>query len=165
MSYQRQVSRLLDEEHRANLDLLGRVEDALARTPRERAALDATLAQLVRRLAHHVEHDIGRHFAFEEGELFARMRAAGDGDMAELLREEHETIRSVAAAVLASARAAVAGTLDAAGWNALRVQIVELVEREVAHIQKETMALLPLLEDLLDDDADRELAFGYAATA
>jgi hypothetical protein len=38
-----------------------------------------------------------------------------------------------------------------------------MVERQVAHIQKETMALLPLLEDLLDDDADRELSFAYAA--
>lgn len=31
----------------------------------------------------------------------------------------------------------------------------------VSHIQKETMALLPLLEDLLDDETDRELAMAY----
>jgi hypothetical protein len=36
---------------------------------------------------------------------------------------------------------------------------------QVAHIQKETMALLPMLDDLLDDDSDRELAFAYAADA
>ncbi len=40
---------------------------------------------------------------------------------------------------------------------------LELVERLVAHIQKETMALLPMLEDLLDEDSDRELAFAYAS--
>ena len=33
----------------------------------------------------------------------------------------------------------------------------------VAHIQKETMALLPLLDDLLDEDSDRELSFAYSA--
>jgi hypothetical protein len=41
----------------------------------------------------------------------------------------------------------------------------ELVERQVAHIQKETMALLPMLDDLLDDETDRQLAFTYAAGA
>jgi hypothetical protein len=39
-----------------------------------------------------------------------------------------------------------------------------MVERQVAHIQKETMALLPLLDDLLDDELDRELAFAYASS-
>jgi hypothetical protein len=37
-----------------------------------------------------------------------------------------------------------------------------MVERQVAHIQKETMALLPMLDDLLDDDTDRELSMSYA---
>ena len=40
---------------------------------------------------------------------------------------------------------------------------LELVERQVSHIQKETMALLPLLDDLLDEETDRELAFAYAS--
>lgn len=40
---------------------------------------------------------------------------------------------------------------------------MEIVERQVAHIQKETMALLPLLDDLLDDDTDRELSMAYAS--
>jgi len=38
-----------------------------------------------------------------------------------------------------------------------------MVERQVSHIQKETMALLPMLDDLLDDETDRELSFAYAA--
>ena len=53
--------------------------------------------------------------------------------------------------------------LDDAGWIDLQRGALEIVERQVAHIQKETMALLPLLEDLLDEDDDRELAFAYAA--
>ena len=39
---------------------------------------------------------------------------------------------------------------------------LELVERQVAHIQKETMALLPLLDDLLDAETDGQLALEYA---
>jgi hemerythrin-like domain-containing protein len=91
------------------------------------------------------------------------MADAGDGDLAALLAEEHETIRAVAAELLPLARAAAAGTLDPAGWDALKRAALEMVERMVAHIQKETMALLPLVDDLLDEDTDRDLAFAYAS--
>jgi len=158
MNFPGQVCRVLDEEHRNNLDLLGKVEQALARTPKP----DEALAGLMGRFAYAMEHDIERHFRFEEESLFPLMADAGDGDMAGLLVEEHEAIREVAAELLPLAHAAADGTLDAAGWAALRRHALELIERQVAHIQKETMALLPLLGDLLDEETDRELAFGYA---
>jgi hemerythrin-like domain-containing protein len=120
------------------------------------------LRTLAGALARQVEQDIGRHFAFEESELFPRMTDAGDGDMAALLAEEHASIRAVADELLPLARAAEAGTLDAAGWDALARGALEIAERQVAHIQKESMALLPLLDDLLDENDDRELAFAYA---
>jgi len=161
MEFTRQVSHLLDTEHRGNLELLGRVERALARP--QRAAADPEFFHLAAAFARMVEQDIGRHFDFEEQQLFPRMAEAGEGDIAGLLREEHDSIREVAAEVLPLARAAATGTLDGAGFEALRRGALELVERQVAHIQKETMALLPLLDDLLDDGLDRTLAFEYAA--
>lgn len=163
MSFARQVSQALDSEHRANLDLLGRVELAFARAGRAGMARDADLGQLAGALARQIEEDVGRHFDFEERELFPRLTDAGEGNIAALLAEEHDAIRAVAAELLPNARAAAAGTLDAAGWNALKRGTLELVERQVAHIQKETMALLPMLDDLLDEDADRELAMSYAS--
>jgi hemerythrin-like domain-containing protein len=156
MSFSRQVSQALDDEHRANLELLGRAERVFARTDDPEA--QALAGQLVRQL----EHEIGRHFGFEENELFPRMADAGDGDLAEMLREEHDTIRAVAEELLPLARAAAAGTLAAADAGTLKRLVLEIVERQVAHIQKETMALLPLLDDLLDDETDRDLAFAYA---
>ncbi len=163
MIFQRQVSRVLDDEHRANLELLGRVEQGFARAPRVGNAGDPELSRLAGALGRQLEQDIRRHFDFEERELFPRMGAAGDGDMAALLTEEHEAIRAVAGELLPLIRAATAGTLDDAGWNALKRGALEMVERQVAHVQKETMALLPLLEDLLAEDDDRELAFAYAS--
>ncbi|HEX7327766.1 MAG TPA: hemerythrin domain-containing protein [Casimicrobiaceae bacterium] len=165
MNFQRQVCRLLDDEHRANLEILGRVEDAFARVARGSEADDPELAQIVGAFARHVERDIDRHFEFEERELFPRMDEHGDGDLASLLRDEHDAIRAVGVELLPLARAAVAGSLDRAGWAELRRSAREMIEREMSHIQKETMALLPLVDDLLDEDTDRELAFGYAATA
>jgi hemerythrin-like domain-containing protein len=163
MNFRCQVSHALDEEHRANLDLLGRVEQAFARASLSGGARDPALATLAASFARHIEHDIGRHFDFEERELFPRLEAAGEGDIAGLLKDEHSAIREVAAELLPLARAASAGTLDGAGWDALKRGALEMVERQVAHIQKETMALLPMLDDLLDEDTDRDLSFGYAA--
>jgi hemerythrin-like domain-containing protein len=154
-----QVSRILDEEHRNNLALLGKVEQAFGRATR----INPDAASLIGQLVSAIELDVNRHFRFEEDELFPRMTEAGDGGMASLLAEEHQAIREVATEVLPLARLAVQGTIDEAGWGALRGMVLELVERQVAHIQKETMALLPLLDDLLEDDTDRELAFAYAA--
>ncbi|MDP1537843.1 MAG: hemerythrin domain-containing protein [Burkholderiales bacterium] len=164
MNFSRQTSHTLHQEHRANLDLLGRAEQALARAPRGEGPRDPDLIKLVVALARSLEQDIDRHFSFEEAELFPRMREAGDGEIAMLLTEEHEAIREVAQELLPLTRAAAAGTLDGAGWDALKRGALELVERQVAHIQKEEMALLPLLEDLLDDETDRRLAFDYAAS-
>ena len=165
MSFQRQVSQALDGEHRTLLDLLGRVEQALARAPRGGMASDPELARLAGTFARHIEEDIGRHFDFEEGELFPRLVDAGDSDIAGLLREEHDAIRAVADEVLPLARAAAAGTLDNAGFDALKRGSLEMIERQVSHIQKETMALLPMLDDLLDEETDRELAFAYTSGA
>lgn len=165
MSFQRQVSQALDGEHRTLLDLLGRVEQALARASRGGAAGEPELARLAGAFAQHIEQDIGRHFDFEEGELFPRLTDAGDGGIAALLKEEHDAIRAVAEEVLPLAHAAAAGTLDNAGFDALKRGSLEMIERQVAHIQKETMALLPMLDDLLDEDTDRELAFAYTSGA
>jgi hemerythrin-like domain-containing protein len=163
MTFLRATNRRLDDEHRENLDLLGRVEAAFARVPRGQAAGAADLARLLGTLARALEQEIARHFEFEERELFPRLDAAGGGDLAELLAGEHAAIRGVAAELLPRARSAAAGTLDAEGWQALQRSVLEFVERMVSHIQKETLALLPMLDDLLDEETDRELAFAYAA--
>jgi hemerythrin-like domain-containing protein len=154
-----QVSRMLDDEHRSNMDLLGKVEQLLGRTTRYEPGVAGLMGQLVRSL----EHDISRHFIFEEEQLFPRMTESGDGGMAALLTEEHEAIREVTEELLPLARQAAKGSIGEADWSTLRRLGLELTERQVAHIQKETMALLPLLDDLLDDETDRELAFAYTA--
>ena len=77
MTFQRQVARTLDDEHRTNLDLLGRVEQGFARAPRSDAARRSEVAKLAGLLGRHIEQDIERHFAFEERELFPRLAERG----------------------------------------------------------------------------------------
>lgn len=157
MNFSRHVSRTLDDEHRSNLELLGKVEAACTRGG------DAALAGLAPALLRQLETDVGRHFDFEERELFGRLAEVGDRDIVALLTEEHQAIRAVAAELKPLLHAAASGSLDRAGWAGLRSGTLELIERQVAHIQKETMGLLPMLEDLLDEETDRALALEYAA--
>ncbi|MEP6969789.1 MAG: hypothetical protein ABJA49_05055, partial [Betaproteobacteria bacterium] len=65
MSFSRQVGRALDEEHRSNLVLLDKVEHALGRANHDDAAFAGLMAQFARAM----EHDIERHFRFEEDAL------------------------------------------------------------------------------------------------
>lgn len=163
MSHPSETGQILGREHRDNLALLARVEQSLQR-PGSGDAIDADTVRLVRSLSEHMTHDLARHFAFEEQELFPRMVVNGDGDLAELLAEEHDAIRAVASELAPLVGAASDGTLDAEGCNGLRRLTLELVERLLAHVDKEEMSLVPLLDDLLDDDTDRTLALGYASS-
>lgn len=158
MSFTSQVGRALDEEHRNNLALLNKVEHALTRANHADAPFVALMAQFARAM----EHDIERHFRFEEESLFPLMRDAGDGEMADLMVEEHAVMREIASDLLPLALAAAAGPTTDKQWAALKQNALEMIERQVAHIQKETMSLLPMLGDMLDDEADRTLAFAYA---
>ena len=72
-------------------------------------------------------------------------------------------MRDLAGELLPLAESALHGALDPEGWQALRRAALEMVERQVAHIQKEGMALLPMLDELLDEETDQRLAFAYAA--
>lgn len=164
MNFSSQTSRALHEDHQANLQVLARAEQAFARLPRGGSAVDAEFLKLMTALTQTLEQDIDRHFGFEERELFTRLHEAGDGGIARLLTDEHEAIRAVAEELLPLAHDASAGSLDAGGWDTLKQCVMELVERQVSHIQKEEMALLPMLGDLLDDETDRQLAFDYAAS-
>ena len=60
------------------------------------------------------------------------------------------------------ARAAADG-LDSAGWKAFKISGLELVERLGSHAQKEESALVPLVDDLLDEQTDHDLWTEYAA--
>lgn len=160
MEFNRQVSRALHADHLASIGLLGRVEQTLSRPG---AAAGTGLAPLAAEFARFIGQDIDRHFAFEEGELFTRLADAGEGDIAGLLKEEHDAIRAVADDLQPLLRQAVAGDLAGDDLDALRRLALEMVERQVSHIQKETMALLPMLDDLLEDDDDARLAMAYAS--
>ena len=142
-THTRQVSRRLHEEHQATLVLWTRVESSLAAGKADTALMRSAAASLA--------DEIERHFAFEEAQLFPRLAAAGEGDIAGLLLEEHETIRT-------AGRSFIARVKDDPSQPGLKALGLELAERLVSHVQKEEMSMLPALDDLLDDETDDALA-------
>ncbi len=163
MDFARQTNQALDAEHAGTLELMGRVERALARPPASGAAPDPAFRKLMASLAHHLEQEVPAHFGFEERDLFPLLDDAGEGELAALLAEEHVTIVAVVDELLPLALRAAQGGLDAGGHAALRRAALELAGLLAGHIDKETKALLPALDQILDEETDRTLAFAHAA--
>jgi len=165
MDFRRQTNQRLYEEHAATLQLLARVERmftgrAAAYPPQ---AGDSEWPAFARALLSAIEVEVARHFEFEERDLFPRLQEAGDGDLAELLNEEHGTIRAVAQSLAGLLRLSLAGALLPQQWQSMKIHALEFSERLGSHAQKEDGALLPVLENLLDEETDRELFGAYAA--
>ena len=61
----------------------------------------------------------------------------------------------------ALAREGVASGFDEANWTEFRQLGLELCERMLAHVQKEEMALLPLIEESMDAEMEARLYEEY----
>lgn len=162
MQLQRQISRQLHNEHVAIIALLARFAQALERlTPAPPANNDVTWRVLLAQVGNALEYEITRHFDLEETQLFPRLHARGEGELAELLFEEHEGIRVVARPLIGLVAQAQSGSLDGAGWRSLRAAGLELADRLGSHAQMEQRALVPLVDEMLDEATDLELWSQY----
>ena len=163
MEFQRQITRKLHDEHVNIIALLDRFGQALsglrAQVP---AAGDSGWNVLLVQLGAALRHEVTRHFALEENQLFPLLRERGEGDLADLLLEEHASIREVSDPLIDLISRARLGQLDAAGWRMLKAHGLELVERLSSHAQKEQGALVPLVDELLDETTDNLLWTEYA---
>lgn len=164
MDFFRRTAQILHEDHLQTIALIEALEDMLGRAgrtvpdtsdPRVRTTLEKAVAEIGR--------EVSDHFAFEEDELFTRLAEAGDADIGNHLREEHAAILPLGESVASAAAVALREGFDAARWQEFRSGAAELVERMMAHIQKEEMALLPMVEDLLDPETDMRLSEAYSA--
>ena len=162
MSFTNRISQTLHEEHRATIALMERLEQLMARHRRGPPDVGAAgVAQLLADLATGAEAEVQRHFAFEEGHLFTYLEAIGDVAIGAHLTEEHNAMRPIGVRVAALARQAAARGFDGAEWNEFRRLGHELCERMLAHVQKEEMALLPLLDECMDSETEARLYQDY----
>jgi len=165
MNFTNRISQTLHEEHRATVALMERLEQLIARHrhgPPD--AGDRIVLQLLFDLATAVGGEIQRHFAFEEKHLFPYLGAIGEEAIGAHLTDEHVAIRPMGLHVASLAREAAARGFDEAGWDEFRRSGQELCERLQGHVQKEEMVLLPLIEEIMDEDTEAHLLQDYLQT-
>ncbi len=158
-----QTVRMLHDEHLEIEALMVRLQGLARHQGLERpgeADRDAVMSKLPEIIAG-IQTLLSDHLAFEEEHLFPRLAANGDTDMGELLTAEHESIREVADCFTEIARGALDEGFTAESYRRFHRLAVELADRVISHAEKEEMALLPMIEELLSADDDMELASAY----
>jgi hemerythrin-like domain-containing protein len=163
LTFANRISQTLHEEHRATVALMERLEQLIVRFRKGAIpdAADAGVAKLLGDVATGVEGEVERHFNFEEQELFSYLASVGDEAIGAHLTDEHKAIRPLGADLAKLARQAKTQGFDAARWEEFRRLGQELCERMLAHVQKEEMALLPLLDENMDAEAEAQLYQKY----
>lgn len=163
MNFSRRTAQLLHEDHQATVTVIEALEDLIVRAKRKVPDTNDPISRdILQKAAQMIEQEIGSHFSFEEKELFTRLSAMGDVGIGEHLTEEHQAILPVAEKVASLAQDAIKGGFSEQSWALFKSNAGELIERMLAHIQKEEMALLPLVDELLDPETDMELAETYS---
>ena len=163
MSFSRRTAQLLHEDHQATVAVIESLDQLLAKARKKAPnTADPSVLKTLNAAGSAIEEEVSNHFAFEENELFTRLEDMGDVGIGVHLREEHRALLPLGKSVAEKAREAIANGFTNETWTEFRTVAAELIERMFAHIQKEEMALLPALEDLLDAETDMELSTAYA---
>ncbi len=163
MEFSRRTTQLMYEDHCAATTMIGALEDMIASVGRGIPdADDAQIRQILNNTAAAIEQEVRSHFAFEEVELFTRLEEDGEPEIVNLLLEEHQVILPIGEQVVASAKEALTNGFSAQNWAEFKSGAGEFIEKLRAHILKEDMALLPLLDDLLDPETDMCLAASHS---
>jgi len=154
----------LHEDHMATLALLERLEAFLGRhNAANPPAADSTeLQTLMTDLAALMQEEISAHFSFEEEFLFPRFADFADAGIPMMLKGEHDIIRPIAGRLTELAKSFNGGQLTGESWAEFHRLGLEIIEREVFHVQKEEMGFLPALDQMLDPEEEGELAMAYA---
>ena len=162
MNFKNRVCQKLHDEHAAVIALLERLVQTIARH-RDSApdAKDPMVAKLLSDLAAELPGEVERHFAFEEADLFSYLGEAGNWDIGRHLTYEHGIIRPIGAALVRLIGDVRAQGFDAARWVEFRRLGQDLHDNLVPHARKEDMALLPMLDDLMDAEKEIQLYEKY----
>jgi len=167
MNFTNRISQTLHDEHGATVALMERLEQLLARGrrggPPDKS--DSNVARLLSDLSTGLESEVGRHFAFEEDQLFTYLESMGDAGIGEHLTSEHEAMRPLATRVTALARSAMDNGFTPTDWNEFTKLGQELSDLMLAHVQKEEMALLPVIEENMDPETEARLFQEYVENA
>lgn len=166
-TFTNRISQTLHQEHETVVALMQRLEQLLARHRRDAApdTNDRAVAQFLTDLSVALTAEVERHFAFEENQIFPYLDGIGESAIGSHLMDEHNAIRPLGARITVLARDASARGFEAAEWAEFSRVGGELCERMLMHVQKEEMALVPLVNEAMDGDTEARLYEEYVEHA
>ncbi|HUY84172.1 MAG TPA: hemerythrin domain-containing protein [Steroidobacteraceae bacterium] len=157
------ICQVLHEEHDGTVLFAHRLQAMLGRYPHAHPDRDdAAAAGLLRDLPRAFGAELGGHFDFEEQRLFPILATDGSAAIGAHLAAEHANMRPLLERVRAIGAAALTEGFGDASWAEFRAAAGDLCGQLLDHVQKEEMALLPLLEESLDPQNDAGLFALYA---
>lgn len=161
-SFSNRVCQTLHDEHASNLALLERLGQLISHHGRTQPNnTDPAAGQLLSELRSGMANEVKRHFDFEENQLFPYLDSLGESAIGAHLADEHAVLRPLITQLTETAHAVSERGFDAPTWNEFRRAGAELCERLSAHIQKEEMSLLPLIEENMDPEIEMRLYQDY----
>ena len=160
MNFSNRICQTLHDEHLANIALLQRVGQLLAQG-RDPPNNDQPVRRLLSDLDSGMANEVKRHFDFEERALFAYLDSIGESAIGAHLTQEHSMLRPLIAQLCETAHATKEHGFNAESWNQFRRLGAELCGQLSAHIHKEEMALLPLIEENMDPETEIRLYQDY----
>ncbi|MCW9045558.1 MAG: hemerythrin domain-containing protein [Alphaproteobacteria bacterium] len=154
----------LHDDHVATLALLEKMESTISKQGKGNCPTEISdeMRSMLNDMTAIMTAEITGHFAFEEEYLFPRFAAAADNAIPMMLKGEHDVIRPLAKQLTDMAKKAKTDGFDQQTWEIFYDLGLEIVEREVFHIQKEEMGFLPALDQIIDPDEEDELTMAYA---
>ena len=164
MEFVHNVARMLHDEHLAAMGLLNRMNDVfLARSHDAPPDIDdISTRNLLSDVSGAISTEISGHFDFEEEDLFPLLEDAGEASISKLLTEEHRIITPLGNQLVAQSKQATRDGFSQESWKEFRHLVTEFIERLSSHIHKEETGLVPLIDEILDEDIDRDLTNKYA---
>jgi hemerythrin-like domain-containing protein len=165
MNFRNRICQTLHDEHLANIALLQRIGQLLAAQGRAPPDNNQAVQRLLSDLGSGMASEVKRHFDFEERALFTYLDSVGEGAIGAHLTEEHSILRPLIAQLCEIAHTTRECGFDAESWNQFQRLGAELCGQLSAHIQKEEMALLPLIEENMDSEMETQLYQDYMENA
>lgn len=166
MEYTRATARAMHDDHMAVNALLDRVERFVEQHGSDDIP-DHTrpeVGQLLSELRAAVEGEITSHFSFEEESLFPILEEAGAGDMCAILRRDNQVLLPQGMRLAEIAGPAGRSGFTAESWSEFRRDALTFADGLRGHANKEEMGMVPALEELLEEDQDRDLIARYRFT-
>ena len=164
MNFTNRISQTLHDEHGATVALMERLEQLLARGRRAGPpdTADGSVARLLSDLSTGLENDVDRHFIFEEDHVFNYL---GGRRRYRYLRASDKRASNHASACREGRRIGAHSLEQRFYARKLGGVYVAWARNSgdlmLAHVQKEEMALLPVLEENMDSETEARLYQEY----